>query len=375
MPSPVPAEPAADAAKAAPTDPHDRELRGLALTLTDGTGFRLAIATFGDTGVRDALIDRLAATLTAAGAALSCLDVALLVPAADQVARQEFSLLAALRRHYEGLAVGQPGGRIAISVAGLEQFISEFSEGGFDVLQLANLQRELFPRACPVPIVIWLPPWATTLLAQEAPDLWHWRTATFDFPGGGPPPSALTAWPRLTREEWWRPVDGERLGELTAELETLRQREGTDTSPRARAYAARLRLRLADALYPHGEWDRALALLEEARQSFAALGDERSRAVTMGKIADILARRGQLDEALRIGEEEELPVYERLGDVRELLVARANLATTLHKRDKPGDRDEAKRLLCLALAEARRLRLPEATEIEKFMADAGLACD
>jgi hypothetical protein len=36
----------------------------------------------------------------------------------------------------------------------------------------------------------------------------------------------------------------------------------------------------------------------------------------MGKIADILQARGELDEALRIRREEELPVYDRLGDVR-----------------------------------------------------------
>ena len=55
----------------------------------------------------------------------------------------------------------------------------------------------------------------------------------------------------------------------------------------------------------------------------------RSRAVTMGEIADILQARGQLDEALMIRNEEELPVYERLGDVRALLVGRANLAIAL----------------------------------------------
>ncbi len=43
----------------------------------------------------------------------------------------------------------------------------------------------------------------------------------------------------------------------------------------------------------------------------------RSKAVTQGKIADILTQRGQLEEALRIRTEEELPVYEHLGDVRE----------------------------------------------------------
>ena len=46
------------------------------------------------------------------------------------------------------------------------------------------------------------------------------------------------------------------------------------------------------------------------------LQDIRSRAVILGPIADALAWRGELDEALRIYREEVLPVYERLGDVR-----------------------------------------------------------
>ncbi len=49
----------------------------------------------------------------------------------------------------------------------------------------------------------------------------------------------------------------------------------------------------------------------------------RSWAVTLGQIADVLQARGQLDEALRIRQEEELPTYERLGARRDTLVARA----------------------------------------------------
>ena len=94
----------------------------------------------------------------------------------------------------------------------------------------------------------------------------------------------------------------------------------------------------------------------------------------MGKIADILQARGQLDEALKI-RKEELPVYERLGDVRELLVGRANLAITLLTRGRAEDRDEARRLLHLALAEARRLKLPEAQQIQDFLEQQGLGED
>jgi Tetratricopeptide repeat len=71
------------------------------------------------------------------------------------------------------------------------------------------------------------------------------------------------------------------------------------------------------------------------------LGDVRSRAVTMGQIADILQARGDLDEALRIRQKEQLPVYHCLGDVRSLAVTMRQIADILQDR---GDLDEALRI-------------------------------
>ena len=56
------------------------------------------------------------------------------------------------------------------------------------------------------------------------------------------------------------------------------------------------------------------------------MGDVRSRAVTMGKVADILQQRGENEEALRISREEQLPVYERLGDVRSRAITMVKIA-------------------------------------------------
>ena len=70
-------------------------------------------------------------------------------------------------------------------------------------------------------------------------------------------------------------------------------------------------------LQARGELDEALRIRREQELPvYERLGDVRSVAVTHGKIADVLQDRGELDEALRIRREEELPVYERLGDVR-----------------------------------------------------------
>ena len=122
---------------------------------------------------------------------------------------------------------------------------------------------------------------------------------------------------------------------------------------------------IADILQARGQLDEALHIREQEQLPvYERLGDVRSKAVTLGKIAGIWQARGQPDEALRIREQEELPVYERLGDVRSLLVGRANLAMLLLEKDAEGNRQRSIDLLVLALADARRLRLPEAGQIE-----------
>jgi tetratricopeptide (TPR) repeat protein len=78
----------------------------------------------------------------------------------------------------------------------------------------------------------------------------------------------------------------------------------------------------------------------------------RGRAVTMGKIADILRGRGDLDEALRIRREEELPVYEQLDDMRERAVALSKIAQIMAIR---GDVPAARALQEECLDVSRRL--------------------
>ena len=74
-------------------------------------------------------------------------------------------------------------------------------------------------------------------------------------------------------------------------------------------------------------------------------------------------------------QEEVLPSYIRVGDARLLIVDRRWLASHLLRRGATKDRREAQRLLCLALADARRLRIPEAATIEAFLQRHGLSCE
>jgi tetratricopeptide (TPR) repeat protein len=97
--------------------------------------------------------------------------------------------------------------------------------------------------------------------------------------------------------------------------------------------------KIADILQARGQLDEALRIrTEEQLPVFERLGDVRSKTVTLGQIADILQARGQLDEALRIRTEEQLPVFERLGDVRSKTVTLGQIADILQAR---GQLDEA----------------------------------
>ena len=93
----------------------------------------------------------------------------------------------------------------------------------------------------------------------------------------------------------------------------------------------------------------------------------RARAVTLGKIADVYQARGQLDEALRIRQEEQLPVYERLQAARDALICRANIGINYLARNSAGDREKALALLRLALQAAQALKLPEAQQIAEII--------
>jgi hypothetical protein len=142
-----------------------------------------------------------------------------------------------------------------------------------------------------------------------------------------------------------------------------------------RREVAHIKLNHSGLLIRQGHAEKALVLLQnEVLPVYDKLGDVRSRAVTMGYIADILRDRGELDEALRIRQEEELPVYDKLGDVRSLLIGRANLAMLLWQRDGTDAAGKVRQLLCLALEDARRLRIPEAEVIEGFLQRLEMNC-
>jgi hypothetical protein len=83
---------------------------------------------------------------------------------------------------------------------------------------------------------------------------------------------------------------------------------------------------LAKVTFRSGDLSRAASLAREKADLDRMNGEPLKAAIAMGGIADVLEARGDLEEALRIRREEELPVYEESGDVWSRAVTMGQIA-------------------------------------------------
>jgi len=257
-----------------------------------------------------------------------------------------------------------------VQVIDTESWLETPKIGAYTAL---NYHRERYSTHWPCLVIFWLTPPLIQQFAQQAPDLWAWRTAVLSF--ALPQETApqihqdtlfLGAAAAQQSQQRLKQIDtflaqqltpcasncsllkeaaeiSRQLGELGQSMHYATQAlktAQTFNDRRSEAFAQGL---IADIFEQRGELDNALTIRrDKALPVYEQLGDVRSKAMTMGKIADILQARGQWDEALRIRQEEQLPVYEQLGDVRSKAVTMGEIADILQAR---GQLDEALRIM------------------------------
>ena len=164
---------------------------------------------------------------------------------------------------------------------------------------------------------------------EEAPDFWSVRALGHKFGESPLDLERAKAW----RWEWALEEPPERLEAL------LEHARSTGDRPNA----ARIAVQLADLLLVRGEVERADAVLQEALDASRQGGraEERSRGQLLRLQADVLASRGELDAAERIYVEELLPLHERLRDDRERALTKGKISDILEAR---GQLDEVLRI-------------------------------
>jgi tetratricopeptide (TPR) repeat protein len=219
--------------------------------------------------------------------------------------------------------------------------------GWFDAArwEAFNTRRERLAAEARARLVFWLDGEAIALASRSAPDLWAWRSGVYAFlpaaaPAAQPAPGVERPMPTPAPSADGG-VDNRSMAERSRRVVEIRAwLEGNPEAP------DELRISLVDELglllFSLGDLDEALSHRREVELPLhRRLGDSRSQAITMGRIADILEARGQLDEALRIRQKAELPVYERLGDVRSKAITMGKIADILQAR---GQLDEVLRI-------------------------------
>ncbi|MBF0136295.1 MAG: hypothetical protein HQL65_08640 [Magnetococcales bacterium] len=130
--------------------------------------------------------------------------------------------------------------------------------------------------------------------------------------------------------------------ELSQAMEWMRKAEAIFSAVGVEKELAEIRDSMVWLLHVRGDLHEAIRILREKQlPAYERLGDERSRAVTLGNIAYFIWKLGELDEALRICREEQLPVVECLGDMQLRALALGQVADILRAR---GELDEALRI-------------------------------
>ncbi|MGL4408040.1 MAG: hypothetical protein ACRCTU_06575 [Zoogloea sp.] len=215
-----------------------------------------------------------------------------------------------------------------IHLGGLDHWLAQ---QGVDAWHILNRRRESLAQHAPARLVFWLPEGQLTPCAHEAPDLWAWRTAVLDF---------------STQPNEVLPIHQNRAFLGNTEKDALYQRlkeiqDYLAQRPEPTSADGGLMLECTEIHERLGAWSQALTQAHAALELFKRLNHPAGQAWSWGRIADILQRRGQLDEALRIRTEQELPVYEKLGDVRSVAVTQGKIADILQAR---GQLDEALRI-------------------------------
>lgn len=267
-----------------------------------------------------------------------------------------------------GAAVGR---RVALFVADLEHSLP-FDRPDAPVLTELNMGRELFHRDLPVPIVFWLPDYALTILARQAPDFWAWRSGVFDF-ALDPLYRQQAFQQHALRDSDWLSVDN-----MTAAQKQQRRRilEGlldefgrTDNNSGGRDERTELLFHLAQINQALDDLPRAIGYFRQYLDIVRKFNDRWAEGATLGSLGNAYADMGEARQAVeyyqqalaisreigdRRGEGADLGnlgvVYAALGDVRRAIgTYQQALAISREVGDRRG---ESNRLGNLGLAYA-----------------------
>jgi tetratricopeptide (TPR) repeat protein len=207
-----------------------------------------------------------------------------------------------------------------------------------------NLLRENIAQSVNCKLVLWLDETAINQMINQAPDWWAWRSGVYTFSSEYVVSTSLS--PKLSDINR-RNLNKSKVAARIAELHSWLEQQGASEPE----LSLSLLLELGDLYRQRGDIDIALDIYEHLLNVLENTDDARAVAVTLGRIADVKYVRGDLDEALDIVFNKELPVYTQLGDIHAIAVTYDKIADIYKLR---GQLDSALSILlnnCLPMFE------------------------
>ena len=230
-----------------------------------------------------------------------------------------------------------PEDKQVIMVFGFENSMP--SDGLAPALDELNQSRENFPRDISGPLLIWLPDYALTRLAREAPDFWGWRSGVFEF---YPELRLMASIEKTTMQD----AMTDRLS-LDEKRERAAALEGLIEDYHELQRGNRENQALAAVLHSQGiirfqlgEYTEAKRLYQESLKISQDLGDKRSVSRSLHQLGTLAHATGNLDEAKKLYQQS-LKIKNDLGDKNGVSTSLHQLGTLAYAT---GDLDEARKL-------------------------------
>jgi len=227
-------------------------------------------------------------------------------------------------------------GKRAIMVFGFEHSLP--SEGPALALDELNQSRENFPKSFSDPVFIWLPDYALTRMAREAPDFWGWRSGVFEF---YPELRLMTSIEKTVTHD--AVADSLSLDEKRVRAAALEGLIGDyyelQRGKRENQALAAVLHSLGNLRYQFGKYDVANKLYQESLRIKQDLGDNKGISASLHQLGRLAQDTGDLAEARRLYQES-LEISQELGD-------KSGISASLHQlgmlAEDTGDLAEARK--------------------------------
>jgi tetratricopeptide (TPR) repeat protein len=239
--------------------------------------------------------------------------------------------------------------KVAIFLYGLERSIPSH-EAYPPILAYLNFYRELYREQLPCPLVLWLPEYALTALARNAPDFWAWRSGLYEIMADRE--EAERTFEPLQSEPWHAALSlsaeakRERLANLRGLLADYRE---LGTSSHELEVQGRILHDIANILESMGEWEEARQCIEESLAISRRLDSKTEIGDRLRHLGVLAGKSGNILEAMRLC----LESLELEGDSKSAMASSLSLAGSINLH--AGRYDEALRYLEQALGLSREL--------------------